>query len=226
MQGYESTGRCDAAARDGAFLAKKHNCWIDCDSPSECGHRRYELAAEMLRNRMFIPDEAETEAEETQPPAIVADASPKCPDDDISLTEALVLSEAADGEDEAPLKSPLQSSFLLDDDEEEEDDEGNDNEIENEIEKTRKQEEDDEEEERWWAARTGHERDWATSTDEIDEDDGGGSKILTVRNITENDVIDDSDSSSESGESRWSSSSTLTDDSCLGVEAGTAIKVF
>ncbi|KAI0441071.1 hypothetical protein F4803DRAFT_439091 [Xylaria telfairii] len=216
VQGYESTGRCDTAARDSAFMARKHNCWIDCDSPSECGHRRYELAAEMLRNRMFVPDEADSEAGEKQSPVIVADASPKSPDDDISLTEALVLSEVADGEDEAPPKSPLQSSFLLDDDDDDEEEE--EEEEDGEMKKTRKQE-DDEEEERWWAARTGDEVD--------DDDDSGGAKILTVRNFTESDMMDDSDSSSESGESRWSSSSsTLTDDSCPGAEAGTVIKAF
>ncbi|KAI1748243.1 hypothetical protein F4782DRAFT_542936 [Xylaria castorea] len=178
VQGYESTGRCDTTARDRAFLAKSHNCWIDCDSPSECGHRRYELAAEMLRNRMFVPEKPETEI---QSPAIVADASPKSPDDDIPLTEALVMSEAADGE-EGPQKSPLQSSFLLDEEEEEK----------GEIEKTREQEE--EEEEKWWAARS--------STEQVDDDDDedGGFKTLTVRNLTANDVAEDSDSGSESGE--------------------------
>ncbi|KAI1736417.1 hypothetical protein F4680DRAFT_260841 [Xylaria scruposa] len=198
--GYESTGRCEATARDRAFLAKSHNCWIDCDSPSECGHRRYELAAEMLRNRMFAPDE--------QQPAIVADASPKSPDDDISLSEALVMSEAAAAaNEESPPKSPLKSSFLLDD--------GDD------IEKTREQEE--EEEVVWWAARSGFER----VDNDGDQDDGGGVKTLTVRNLTENDTAEDSDSDSgsESGESGWSTASSITDDSCLE-EAGTGIKDF
>ncbi|KAI0450377.1 hypothetical protein F5B21DRAFT_508219 [Xylaria acuta] len=233
--GYESAGRCDTPARDRAFLAKRHNCWIDCDSPSECGHRRYELAAEMLRNRMFVPDEPEVEVVvEAQPPAIVADASPRNPDDDIPLTEALVMGGAAaaavDGEgqdEEGPQKSPLQSSFLLDDDEDDEDEEDDEKEK-----KTREEREkvEQEKEEKWWAARSSTEQDWATSADEIDDDDGddddGGVKMLTVRNLTANDVTEDSDSGSESGESRWSSVSSLTDDSCL-VEAGpAAIKVF
>ncbi|KAI0469369.1 hypothetical protein F4859DRAFT_143050 [Xylaria cf. heliscus] len=216
--GYESMGRCDTPVRDCAFMAKQHNCWIDCDSPSECGHRRYELAAEMLRNRMFVPDEPEPEVEAgAQSPAIVAGAAPKKLDDDISLTEVLVMSETAEGEEEAPQKSPLQSSFLLDDDEEEEEEE--DDEMDKKW----------EEEERWWNARSNVERDWATSADEIDDDDddvAGGAKILTVRNLTANDMCDDSDSGSESGESGWSSvSSSLTDDSCL-VETGTAIKAL
>ncbi|KAI0185300.1 hypothetical protein EV127DRAFT_207554 [Xylaria flabelliformis] len=204
--GYESTGRCDATARDRAFLAKSHNCWIDCDSPSECGHRRYELAAEMLRHRMFVP-----------PPPVVADASPKSPDDDIPLTEALVMSEATTsaGDEEGPLKSPLKSSFLLDDD-----DGG-------EMEKTREQEE--EEEERWWAARSSSEQ---VDDEDDDEDDGGGGgvKTLTVRNLTASDIAEDSDSDpdsgSESGESGWSTASSVTDDTCCLEEAGTAIKGF
>ncbi|RYC62445.1 hypothetical protein CHU98_g3764 [Xylaria longipes] len=217
--GYESTGRCDTPARDRAFLAKRHNCWIDCDSPSECGHRRYELAAEMLRNRMFVPDEPEVE---TQPAtAIVADTTPKSPDDYIPLNEALAMSETADGEEESPQKSPLQSSFLIDDEEEEDE--------KDETEKTR--EEERQEEEVWWAARSNTEQDWATSADEADDDgdnEDGGTKILTVRNFTANDVAEDSDSDSgsESGESGWSSVSSLTDNSYLVEDGPPAIKVF
>ncbi|KAI0550423.1 hypothetical protein F4679DRAFT_211050 [Xylaria curta] len=201
--GYE----CEATARDRAFLAKTHNCWIDCDSPSECGHRRYELAAEMQRNnRIFVVAPPKLDVE--LPPAIVADTAPKSPDDDIELAEALVvMSEAAAAtavDEEGPLRSPLKSSFLLDD--------GDD------MEKTREQEEEEEEEEVWWAARSGY---------DDDDDDEGGVKTLSVRNLTENDTDEDldSDSSSESGESGWSTASSMTDDSCLE-EARIEIKVF
>jgi hypothetical protein len=216
--GFEALGRCDALQRDRAFLRRRHDCWIDCDSPSECCHRRFELAAELLRARKFMSEE------QNQPPVIIG-GPPLSPDDDIPLNEALAPEEGAkDGdsggsenkEEEKGPKSPLgQSSFLWDDDEE------------TDVEKTKEEEE--EEEEVWWAAMSsptdedehnGMNRssvdahDWSPVVN--DKDSGRPFKRLTVRNLTENVIADDSDSDSESVRSGWSSTSSESDDSSVG----------
>ncbi|KAI1349369.1 hypothetical protein F5Y01DRAFT_316805 [Xylaria sp. FL0043] len=132
VTGHEAAGRCETEARDKAFLKKRHNCWIDCDSPSECCHRRYELvASEALR----IQEEREMEMQHVQEL-----------DDSYIPTEAVDDDGNGDGDveaEESTTSSPTgQSSFLWDDDDDDE----------NEREKT--EEEQEEEERKWWAAIT------------------------------------------------------------------------
>ncbi|KAI1124154.1 hypothetical protein F5Y10DRAFT_37944 [Nemania abortiva] len=222
--GYEAVGRSDPAARDRAFLRRSHNCWIDCDSPSECCHRRFELAAELLRTQQYV-----TNQPASQPPVILG-SPPTSPDDDITLYDALALEEDnekenrdvndnGNGEEKVPKspkspKSPLgQSSFLWDDDDDETD-----------SEKTR--EEEKEEEEVWWAARTSFDEENGTDVhdcaaavlDDREEDSGRPAKRLTVHNLSERDVADDdSDSDSESTGSGWSLATSESDSSSIEV---------
>ncbi|KAI3329508.1 hypothetical protein F4824DRAFT_384805 [Ustulina deusta] len=212
--GHEAAGRCETQARDQAFLQKRHNCWVDCDSPSECCHRRFELAAEALQKQM------QTVLAKTG--SFVPINRPLDPDDD---DVPIALDGEGEGEgEETPPKSPLgQSSFLWDDDE---DDEGH-------REKAR------EDEEKWWAARSspapGSEhngtspstasrdppdvdrREWADAADDEDSDSHGhAAKRLTVRNLTGDDVPQEcSDSDSESDGSGWSTNSSESDDSSV-----------
>ncbi|KAI1187781.1 hypothetical protein F5B17DRAFT_398322 [Nemania serpens] len=233
--GFEAAGRCDAKARDRAFLAKKHDCWIDCDSPSECCHRRFELAAELHRT------EKATAAEQHSPPVVVG-SPPPSPDDDIPLSEALAPDERdkdgngnGNGEEEKALKSPKsplgQSSFFWDDDDEDGDDGGsgggndaNDTKTER---KRDEEEEEEEEEKKWWAARSKHESTCASATDshdcasavddDDDEDIGRAAKRLTVRKSDENTLAtEDSDSDSESAGSGWSLTSSESNDTSVG----------
>ncbi|KAI0401515.1 hypothetical protein F4802DRAFT_424957 [Xylaria palmicola] len=220
--GHEAAGRSDPGARDRAFLARRHDCWVDCDSPSECCYRRHELAAEALRNGHVLP----------RPPVVVA-AEPTSPDDDISLTEVMARSERArdaaeeEGEGEGGAKSPLgQKSFLLDDDEDK--DEGDEN---------GRTKEEEEEERKWWASICGRDEGRKPTMDELDwenavvdeeeeeeKDKGaeGGSGNLTARNLAEDedDGEDDSGSGSEYDGSGWSSGSDESDDSSVEVGAG------
>ncbi|KAI0876505.1 hypothetical protein GGS24DRAFT_220906 [Hypoxylon argillaceum] len=225
--GYEAAGRCDPVERDRAFLRRRHDCWIDCDSPSECCHRRFELAAELLRARKFLAEAQEQEQNQNQPPVIIG-SPPLSPDDDIPPNEALApeeggaKDEGASGsetrEEEKALKSPKsplgQSSFLWDDDDDDETDVG-------------KTKEEEEEEEIWWAAMSSptddnEERkknssedahDWAT--DVYDKVSSGSPD----KHLTEDDSADDSDSDSESVRSGWSSTSSTSDNSSVGLEA-------
>ncbi|KAI2622594.1 hypothetical protein GGS21DRAFT_494383 [Xylaria nigripes] len=57
--GLESTGRCDPKVRDCAFAKNKHNCFIDCDSPSQCFQRRYELALQAMKKQARLLEEDE-----------------------------------------------------------------------------------------------------------------------------------------------------------------------
>ncbi|KAI1173003.1 hypothetical protein F4777DRAFT_601125 [Nemania sp. FL0916] len=185
--GHEAAGRCDPAARDRAFLRRRHDCWIDCDSPSECCHRRFELAAELLRDLRdgalvapAAPVDSEPEPEPAQPPVIVG-SPPASPDEDISFEEVLAVETAGEGkgEEEPVPKSPLgQSSFLWIDDENETDTSS-----------------EEEEEEQWLAAAQHIEdtRDGTTIALEEDPDsdcDSDGSGFWSLSSS-------DSDSSSE-----------------------------
>ncbi|KAI1337366.1 hypothetical protein F5Y15DRAFT_160085 [Xylariaceae sp. FL0016] len=49
--GLEAQGRCDEAARRAAFASKRHDCWLDCDSPSQCCHTRRDVAEEIVAQR-------------------------------------------------------------------------------------------------------------------------------------------------------------------------------
>ncbi|CAJ2512117.1 Uu.00g077420.m01.CDS01 [Anthostomella pinea] len=112
--GFEARGRCGQRERDRAFVQKTHNCMIDCDSPSRCHHRRYQVAYEALERKYAF----EVYDEEPESPTIVA-SEPRSPDDDLPLNEALELKEGEDDDEEpkSPTspKSPLsQSSFFWD----------------------------------------------------------------------------------------------------------------
>ncbi|KAI0804881.1 hypothetical protein GGR55DRAFT_304319 [Xylaria sp. FL0064] len=242
VNGHEAAGRCEPEARDKAFLKKRHNCWIDCDSPSECCHHRYELvASEALRIQEEKEKEREMEMQLAQ-----------------GLDDPFITTEAVDGNDNGNVEAEesttngllRQSSFLWDDDEDEE---------ENERERT---EEEEEEERKWWEAITSvasgdppaPSRDVSctaasgqipglnltgdlsgsdsTSPDMDSQDwmnavfgsipselqDRAGSR-LTVRNFTDNDnLYVSSDSESESDGSGWSIHSTESNNS--SVDAG------
>lgn len=224
MLGLEARGRCDPKARDRAFLKKRHNCWIDCDSPSECNHKRYELAAEALR-KQYLQDEP------SPPLAMMATASASLDDD--MLGEAVAQNKGTgerETEEVSPKSPPGESSFLWDDDE-------------SDTQKTREEEELEEEEKKWWAARTALDstdthtggqsfsdfgrQDWGTDDngdDDDDDDSGNNGRRLSVRNLSDNDVIDNSDSDSESDNGSWSSCSMESDDT--SVETGDGTKRF
>ncbi|TGJ88450.1 hypothetical protein E0Z10_g266 [Xylaria hypoxylon] len=218
--GHEAVGRCETKARDRAFLKKSHDCWIDCDSPSECCHRRYELAAEVLRKQTLV------KSTNRQPN----------PDDDIPITEVLHESAGKDEAEETPPKSPLgQSSFLWDEDEEEK--------------KTREEDEAEKKERAAQSSLTpdskhdssgsgtgsGTDRyppgvddhDWANVVDNYDyygDLQDRPVKRLTVRNLAKNDVDqENSDSDSESDGSGWSTNSSESDDSSIETRAGTKL---
>ncbi|KAI0512919.1 hypothetical protein F5B22DRAFT_289675 [Xylaria bambusicola] len=214
--GYEAAGRCEPKARDRAFMKKLHNCWIDCDSPSECCHRRFELTTEALRN-------AQMQAQEmVKTSGFVPVNRPVDPD----LSEPV---ETHDG-DETPPKSPLgQSSFLWDDDETEVE-YGGENKENEEVFEVEEPEED-----KWCADASGSKtyaeqsspwkipgldsKYWASAFE--DDAQACASKGLTVRNLTgEDSTPAGSDSESESDRSSWSTSSEESDDS---LEIGAAV---
>jgi len=194
--GYEAMGRCEQKARDRAYLQKRHDCYIDCDSPSECCHRRYELLKkDYLQDLMNEP----------KSPSIVVNA-PRSPDDELPLNEAIELAAEGDKdvEEETSPKSPLcQSSFSWDD-----------------IEPKEKVQVD---ENVWWAGGIRFEHnipgldtqksddgkvhdDAQVWTEHRDEEERPVSR-LSVRNLAE-DIVGESDSDSESGGSDCSSVSS------------------
>ncbi|KAI8634507.1 hypothetical protein F5Y19DRAFT_213465 [Xylariaceae sp. FL1651] len=217
--GFEAVGRCKPNARDRAFIQKRHSCWIDCDSPSQCHHRSYELVAKALKEQDYSPG-AENESHS---PTIMASV-PLSPDDELPLNEAIELREGyGDGDEEKSPKSPLsQSNFFWDEPEQ------------------RKMRSD--EEKVWWAAGTSSEqRGIGNSTQKFfdlpleDNQDSVGTlgrcaaesrpvSRLTVRSLTDKDVWEDldldSNSDSELDETGWSSASEDSNDSSLTVEAG------
>ncbi|KAK5631463.1 hypothetical protein RRF57_007177 [Xylaria bambusicola] len=210
--GYEAAGRCEPKARDRAFMKKRHDCWVDCDSPSECCHRRFELTAEAMWNAQL-----QTQEMVTKTSGFVPVNRPADPD----LSEP-VGTHGDDG-DEASPKSPLgQSSFLWDEDETEDVEYGGGN---KENEKVFEVEEPGE---KWCAGsvQTYAERSsssswkipgldsqfWASAFD--DDAQARGAKGLTVRNLTGDDSTPaGSESESESDGSSWSMYSEESEDS-------------
>ncbi|KAI0432700.1 hypothetical protein F5Y09DRAFT_132630 [Xylaria sp. FL1042] len=149
VNGHEAAGRCETEARDRAFLKKRHNCWIDCDSPSECCYRRFELVAaeDLRRKEMWERMLAETKKNDFVPS--VNNHSHDQGSVDLELDDPFITTGALGGNgnvegEEPPPKSPLgQSSFLWDDNEDEEEER-----------ERRREEEEEEEERKWWAAIT------------------------------------------------------------------------
>ncbi|KAI1826811.1 hypothetical protein F4861DRAFT_16223 [Xylaria intraflava] len=68
--GLEAAGRCEPRARDRAFARNKHDCWIDCDSPSQCFQRRYELAVEAMRKQAYFLECDDEESDHTPSPDV------------------------------------------------------------------------------------------------------------------------------------------------------------
>ncbi|KAI1506434.1 hypothetical protein F5X99DRAFT_364189 [Biscogniauxia marginata] len=134
--GLEAVGPTGARERERAFVDKTHNCWNDCDYPSECHHERYRLAAEAAQKSHSV----DYRAEEPESLSLVASV-PRSPDDDLPLNEALELAEEED-EQKSP-KSPLsQTSFF-----------GDEVDTEQQREQKRK-----EEEKAWWTDAVGQEK--------------------------------------------------------------------
>ncbi|KAI0479515.1 hypothetical protein GGR56DRAFT_673432 [Xylariaceae sp. FL0804] len=126
--GCEAAGRCEAAARDAAFARGAHDCALDCDSPSQCHHRRYEMAQEQAarqraqqeRQQQREQQEREREQERrmTGRPQMQQRRAaswrggssrgvaslPSSPDDDLPLNEARALTDI---EEQAEPKSPV-----------------------------------------------------------------------------------------------------------------------
>ncbi|KAF2971449.1 hypothetical protein GQX73_g2068 [Xylaria multiplex] len=214
--GYEATGRCETEARDHAFLSKSHDCSIDCDSPSECCHRRFELAAETLREK-----EAAVKSTYRQPN----------PEDDISITEVLHESRKNDDAEETPPKSPPGRTFLWDENDEEKETEL----IEGKWRAVWSSSTPDSEREAgtfryppgvgdsdWSCLVDNH--DYYSDSEESDNPIDRPVKRLSARNLTRHDVEQadcesDSESGSESDGSSWSPNSSESDDS--STETGT-----
>ncbi|KAI1327635.1 hypothetical protein F5Y16DRAFT_371283 [Xylariaceae sp. FL0255] len=118
--GYEKLGRCESAARDRAFLGKTHDCMIDCDSPSQCHHRRHEIAAEALASRPSLfpmPVQAVAAEEEEAPEAsggydvpddetIFPSSEPAAPVEELQPLNDDEAEDEDDDENRSP-KSPL-----------------------------------------------------------------------------------------------------------------------
>lgn len=130
--------RATPRARDRAFLRRTHDCWLDCDYPSQCHHERAQIAArgamEASRNssayyRLRAVAEEEPESPVSPPIVKVVSSSERPsltvtnPDDDLQMNEALDIADEKDQEQEkkSPTspKSPLsQTSFFPDADDE------------------------------------------------------------------------------------------------------------
>lgn len=252
MLGYEALGRCDPKARDKAFMRKKHDCWVDCDSPSECCHRRYELAAEAIRIAQKQAKEAQTLMSRFLPVNVTTETWEES-------TTATTRGAAYGEEEEVSPKSPLrQSSFLWDD--EDEVDNGGDDKMEGEGGENKENEEmfeveDREEEEemsgfdmsrpttpcpgeRSSSSSTPSSTAWkipgldyshwedAMNDNDYSQDRSGSTvKCWTVQSLNSDDTAHaGSDSDSESDSSGWSTESEESDDSGgLVVETGMLI---
>ncbi len=129
--------------RDRAFLHRAHDCWLDCDYPSQCHHERAQLAAEAAVAAAAASSNSgisspycytlttvvEEEQTELSPPAVESPASLTSPDDYLLMNEALDIAQeldqqiaAAADEQKSPTspKSPLgQTNFFPDSDQSE-----------------------------------------------------------------------------------------------------------
>ncbi|KAH9885909.1 hypothetical protein F4778DRAFT_490061 [Xylariomycetidae sp. FL2044] len=109
--GHEARGRTGEAARRRAFATKRHDCWTDCNYPSECNQVRFMCAAEAREKRYALEDSSDDE-----PESPVFARAPRSPDDDLVLNEALELGEGMDEDKEprsptSPKSPPSRTSF-------------------------------------------------------------------------------------------------------------------
>ncbi|RYP80951.1 hypothetical protein DL769_002229 [Monosporascus sp. CRB-8-3] len=120
-------------SRDRAFLDREHDCWLDCDYPSQCHHERARLATVVAAESSYAVALCTViEEPELSPPIVErAPALPDPDDDDLQINEALSLDVVAaaakdhpDGQQKSPPaspKSPLsQTSFFPEDEPEKE----------------------------------------------------------------------------------------------------------
>ncbi|KAI1488919.1 hypothetical protein F5X96DRAFT_45471 [Biscogniauxia mediterranea] len=143
--GIEALGPAGAKKRERAFVTKTHNCWTDCDYPSECHHERYRIATEAVQNRY---SSAEPLDEEPQSASRIASV-PRCPDDELPLNVALELTE---DEDEKSPPSPLSQTSFFGDETDDDDDNGGDDDDEEHEEQKKK------EDKVWWVDASGQEK--------------------------------------------------------------------
>ncbi|RYP01255.1 hypothetical protein DL764_006258 [Monosporascus ibericus] len=121
-------------SRDRAFLDREHDCWLDCDYPSQCHHERARLAAvaAVAESSYAVALGTVIEEPELSPPIVERAPAPPDPDnDDLQMNEMLSLDVVAaaaqdhpDGQQKSPPaspKSPLsQTSFFPEDEPEKE----------------------------------------------------------------------------------------------------------
>ncbi|RYP53403.1 hypothetical protein DL768_001648 [Monosporascus sp. mg162] len=122
-------------SRDRAFLDREHDCWLDCDYPSQCHHERARLATVITAAESSYAVALGTVIEEPELSPPIVERAPARPDpdeDDLQMNEALsvgvVVVAAAqdhpDGQQKSPPaspKSPLsQTSFFPEDEPEKE----------------------------------------------------------------------------------------------------------
>ncbi|RYP16077.1 hypothetical protein DL765_005335 [Monosporascus sp. GIB2] len=99
--------------RDRAFLDREHDCWLDCDYPSQCHHERARLAtvAAAAESSYAVGLGTVIEEPELSPPIVErAPARPDPDDDNLQMNEALsldvVVAAAQDHPDGQQKKSP------------------------------------------------------------------------------------------------------------------------
>ncbi|RYP29807.1 hypothetical protein DL767_006548 [Monosporascus sp. MG133] len=120
-------------SRDRAFLDREHDCWLDCDYPSQCHHERARLVtvAAAAESSYTVALGTVIEESELSPPIVERAPAPPDPDhDDLQINEALSLDvvvaaeDHPDGQQKSPPaspKSPLsQTSFFPEDEPEKE----------------------------------------------------------------------------------------------------------
>ncbi|RYP61747.1 hypothetical protein DL771_010018 [Monosporascus sp. 5C6A] len=234
-QGWEEWGawRRKVLGREAAQRSREHDCWLDCDYPSQCHHERARLAtiAAATESSYAVALGTVIEEPELSPPIVERAPTPPDPDEDyLQMNEALSLDDIVaaaqdhpDGQQKSPPpspKSPLsRTSFFPEDEPEME-------------EPTRKREE----QKLWWMPVEEYQSQVARGSPAVDagvmdlatleclvreaealmpldhssyggyESSGGGRGRLTVRSSTERDERDTSPASS-------SSPSTANDDS-------------
>ncbi|KAI1636219.1 hypothetical protein F4809DRAFT_405293 [Biscogniauxia mediterranea] len=220
--GIEAMGPTGAKKRERAFVTKTHNCWTDCDYPSECHHERYRIATEAVQNGYRS---AEPLDEEPQSASRIASV-PRSPDDELPLNVALELTEDEDEKSPPSPKSPLSQTSFFGDDDDDDDDE-------------KHEEQKKQEDKVWWvdasgqekqrkiqsqrkvkqltgagsdelhqtgspAAVSGKSRQNSVSSSSSGESSGGSSNSsskLTVRNLTDHEIWEDWSSDSSDSES-------------------------
>ncbi|KAI1431969.1 hypothetical protein GGR50DRAFT_30497 [Xylaria sp. CBS 124048] len=188
--GWESSGRCDPQARDLAFAKGTHNCWLDCDSPSQCNQRRYDLVLEALRQKAHSLEQGDDSSVSSDEPTALTE--------DVDFSPSSQFEQEPESDPTAEGETWWDSQAGINEDDDEEDCNRSFYDIDDDEDDNDDEDQDQDQDQTWEEADEAEEEEQASPV----------KNNAAMRDISDDEFIEGSDLDSDSDGSDWSSVSS------------------